>query len=211
MDDLVQKLDYSVPKMMLAKYENGQLQPNSAVVIALSKALNLPIDYFFRSFALQINDIKFRKTKSKLTTKTEQSIKAQIADLIERYIHIEEVCNVPVQFAFPINGDICNTEDVKLVAHKVREAWSIGNYGIVSVIDLLEEHGVKVLEIDTAEAFDGLSSVINDKYHVIVLNKNHLSEKQRFTVLHELGHLILRFTSNVSERDEENLCNQFAS
>ena len=70
-----------------------------------------------------------------------------------------------------------------------RDFWNIGSDGIINVIDLLEEHGIKVIEIDAPESFDGLSSMVNDLYPVIVLNKAFSSERKRFTALHELGHL----------------------
>lgn len=57
----------------------------------------------------------------------------------------------------------------------------------MNVIGLLEEHGIKVMEIDALGFFDGLSSMVNDVYPVIVLNKNFCSEHKRFTALHELG------------------------
>lgn len=93
----------------------------------------------------------------------------------------------------------------------LREIWSIGTDGIVNVISLLEEHGVKVMEIDAPPSFDGLSSLVNDAYPVIVLNKSFCPERKRFTALHELAHLLLLFDTSVSENDEEKLCNLFAS
>lgn len=49
MDDLVSAMDNSISKMAISKYENGLLAPNSTILIALSKALNQPVDYFFSS------------------------------------------------------------------------------------------------------------------------------------------------------------------
>ena len=81
----------------------------------------------------------------------------------------------------------------------------------MNVIDLLETNGIKVLEIDGSDGFDGLSSVVNDLYPVIVLNKNFPSERKRFTAMHELGHLVLNFPDDIPEKDEEKYCNLFAS
>ena len=114
-------------------------------------------------------------------------------------------------FASPFKNKISTPAQVKKAALDLRDLWKIGNDGIVNVIDLLENHGVKVMEIDAPETFDGLSSMVNDKYPVIVLNKNFPSERKRFTALHELGHIILPFDSSVSDKDEEVLCNLFAN
>ena len=211
MDDLVNAMGNSISKMAISKYENCQLSPNSSVLIALSKALNQPIDYFFRPFVLQISSIKFRKSSSKLSSKQEKAIKENISDLVERYTNIEEICDASIKFDSPIKNIISSEFEVKKSANKIREEWKIGNDGIVNVIDLLEDHGIKVLEIEAPDSFDGLSSLVNETYPVVVLNKTYSSERKRFTALHELAHLVLSFDSSVSEKEEERLCHLFAN
>lgn len=61
MDDLVSAMGNNISKMAISKYEKNQISPNSTVIISLAKALNQPVDYFFRPFTLQIESIKFRK------------------------------------------------------------------------------------------------------------------------------------------------------
>lgn len=211
MDELVAAMGNSLSKMAISKYEKCQLAPSSTVLISLSKALGQPVDYFFRPFTMQIESVKFRKHKSKLAVKQEESIKQNISDMFERYITIEEICNASVTFVSPFKKPVSSAEQVKEAALKLRDFWNIGNDGIINVIDLLEEHGIKVIEIAGPESFDGLSSMVNDAYPVIVLNKAFSSERKRFTALHELGHLILNFDDSVSEKDEETLCNLFAN
>ena len=211
MDELVAAMDNSLSKMAISKYEKCQLSPSSTVLISLSKALGQPVDYFFRPFTMQIESVKFRKHKSKLAVKQEESIRQNISDMFERYITIEEICNASVKFVSPFKKPVSSAEQVKEAALKLRDLWNIGSDGIINVIDLLEEHGIKVMEIDAPESFDGLSSMVNDLYPVIVLNKSFPSERKRFTALHELGHLILNFDGSVSEKVEETLCNLFAN
>lgn len=211
MDELVAAMGNSLSKMAISKYEKCQLAPSSTVLISLSKALGQPVDYFFRPFTMQIESVKFRKHKSKLAVKQEESIKQNISDMFERYITIEEICNASVKFVTPFKKQVSSAEQVKEAALKLRDYWNIGSDGIINVIDLLEEHGIKVMEIDAPESFDGLSSMVNDVYPVIVLNKSFPSERKRFTALHELGHLILNFDESVSEKGEETLCNLFAN
>lgn len=211
MDELVEAMNNGVSKMSISKYENAKLSPSSSVVISLSKALNQPVDYFFRPFSVQIESIKFRKHKTKLSVKQEKAIKENVSDLVERYLNIEETCNASVKFSSPFNKKINFANDIKEDALKLRQDWNLGTDGIVNVIDLLEEHGIKVMEIDAPSSFDGLSSMVNGVYPVVILNKNFSSERKRFTALHELGHLIFNFSESVSEKEEESLCNLFAS
>jgi len=211
MEELAKAMQNNYSKMAISKYEKGQLAPNSEALIAFAEALNLPVDYFFRPFTVQIDSIKFRKLKSKLGSKLENSIKENINDMIERYMDIEEICNATTLFEKPFADKISSPEQVKEAARVLREQWQIGNAGIVKVIDLLEEHGIKVLEIKAEPSFGGLSSKVNNQYPIIVLNKTFAAERKRFTALHELGHIILPFDDSVSEKDEEALCHLFAS
>ena len=210
MDDLVSAMDNSISKMAISKYENGLLAPNTTILIALSKALNQPVDYFFRPFDIKVESIKFRK-KTKLGAKQEKAIKEEINDLVERYMSIESICNCLAQFSSPVKECISIKSDVKKAAQDIRTAWQIGFDNIASVIDLLENKGIKVLELDAPDSFDGLSSMVNEHYPVIVLNKNCTPERKRFNALHELGHIALNFSDSVSEKEEERLCHFFAS
>ncbi len=210
MDELCSSMGNVVSKMTISKYENGLLAPNSGIVIALSKALNQPIDYFFRPFSVQVESVKFRK-KSSLPQKKENSLRETIADLMERYINIEEICSDSIEKNPIPQIKASSAEDVKAAAAAVRKEWKLGLSGIVNVIDLLENHGIKVIEIDASNTFDGMSSLVNEKFHVVILNKSFSVERKRFTALHELGHLVLRFPKTIDPKIEESFCHLFAS
>ncbi|MBQ0072518.1 MAG: ImmA/IrrE family metallo-endopeptidase, partial [Spirochaetales bacterium] len=211
LDDLALAMESVVTKMTISKYENCQIWPSSSVLISLSKALDQPVDYFFRPFSFEIKAIKFRKTKSRLSTKQEKAIKESISDLVERYQNVEEICNDTVLFSCFVSNPVKDVADARNAALEVRNRWGIGEDGIVNVINLLEENGVKILEIDAPDSFDGLCSIVNEIYPVIVLNKAFPSERKRFTAMHELGHLLLSFSSSITAAEEEKLCNCFAS
>lgn len=209
MDELCSLMNSSISKMAISKYERGEISPNSNILIKLSDALGQPIDYFFRPFTLQISNIQFRK-KSKLSVKQANSIKETIADRIEKYLNIEEICNSITGFEKP-KWKVSNPTDAKKYALELRKNWQIGKDGILNLVSLLEEHGIKVLLVDTDESFDGLSTIVNDTYPVIVLNEKFTSERNRFTAAHELGHIILSFADNTEQKLIERLCNAFAS
>ncbi len=210
MDELCQKMDNSLSKMAISKYENGKSMPNSTVLISLAKALNVSVEYFFRPSVFSVESIHFRK-KASLPQKKISSLKEVISDFAERYIEIEDICAVENPFAYSDYKGIKQKEDVLNAALKIRQSWNLGQDGIVNIIELLEEHGIKVLEIEASAKFDGLSTIINEKHPIIVLNKDFSSERKRFTALHELGHIVLQFDDSIEEKEQESLCNAFAN
>ncbi len=209
MDEVVCKMGDAVSKMTISKYERGETIPGSAIVIKFSNALNKTPDYFFRPFRLSMKSINFRKRTS-LSVKDCNAIKEKVSDYAERYSEIEEICVASKSFEIPFKSSIFNDTDVINAAKALRKEWNIGDDGIVNIIELLEGHGVKVLEIDAPAKFDGLSSLINDSFPMIVVNSNFDSERKRFTCLHELGHIMLSL-ENIALKEQERLCNLFAN
>lgn len=211
MDGLSNAIGNMVSKQSLAKYERGKSFPNSTVFMALTKALNLNPDYFVRPFSVSIDKVEFRK-KSSVGIKEEQSIKEIIRDQIERYIEVESILGLGFSFLSPdYQQEIKVAKDAEEVAMRMRQEWKLGEDGIPSIIEMLEEHGIKVVEIDAPEKFDGLSGFIGENMPIIVLNKNYPVERKRFTALHELGHIVLRFSPDKSPKEKEQLCHAFAN
>ena len=80
--------------------------------------------------------------------------------------------------------------------------------------DVLESKGIKVIATEAPIDFDGVSGVVGNNDYIVVLNsaQPHV-ERRRFTGMHELGHLLYndRFSPELTPRQQETLCNAFAS
>jgi Zn-dependent peptidase ImmA (M78 family)/DNA-binding XRE family transcriptional regulator len=195
----------------ISKYEKGEMMPDSKVLIALSKALDVKTDYFLRPQTVEISNIEFRKRRS-LTVKKTNSIKENIKDNIERYIELETFLNFENSFVNPIKDIIIkNTEDLEKAVETLLHYWDLGINALPNVIEILEDNDIKVVEINADEKFDGLSGWANKEIPIIVINKNFSVERKRFTALHELGHLLLNIDSEAfTHKEIEKFCNIFA-
>ena len=211
MDELCAKMNKVVSKQTISKYESGKMLPNSTNLIALANALGVKPDYLLRPFTVSLERIEFRK-KSKMGAKAESSIKEKIRDRIERYMEIEEILGIDSNFVNPIkDNSVIAPTDVYRIVEEVKNQWKLGQDGIPYVIEMLEEHCVKVIEMDAPDTFDGLSGFVGDSKPIIVLNKNFPVERKRFTAMHELGHLMLVFDESLSQKEIERFCNLFAN
>lgn len=212
MDELVRLTGEMVSKPNISKYEAGKMMPSSAVHIALARALGMDFDYFFRPVTLTITrPVDFRK-KSKLSKTDEKAIGEQVKDKAERYMEIEDTLGVNMRFGYAV-GDITvsGMADVKRVADRIRHDWNLGMGPISNVIDMLEAHQIRVMEIDAPDAFDGACMMVGEGNPVIVLNSHYTVERKRFTAMHELGHVVMCFGEGVALGDREKLCHYFAS
>ena len=99
MDMLCEKIGNLISKQSISKYENGKMMPDSSVLIAISHALNLDPDYFFRPFLFELDEfeVSFRK-KNKVKVFETNAIKEKIRDKVERYLEIENILGLENKF-----------------------------------------------------------------------------------------------------------------
>lgn len=197
----------------IKKYEDGIAMPSSDILIRLSQALKVRAEYFFRPESLALEAIEYRKHSS-LPKKRLQAITHEVIDQIERRIELENLFpQSPIKAFGGIDGlpqKIKHLDSIEDVAVAVRQAWQLGLNPIPDLIDVLETNGIRVFMIDTDadKKFDGLAAQVNGM-PIAVVSRNWPGDRQRFTLAHELGHLVLqgRLATGI---DQEKACNRFA-
>ena len=200
---LADKLENDVSKQALNKYEQGKMKPNSKGIMAISNALNVPVNYFYAIPAVKValEEVEFRKNTTKLSKLDDLSIREKAKDSFERYFELEEILHL-------------NEKNDYFVFDRIIRSPKDAEDPIPDVVEMLEDKGYKVIDIDAPEGFDGMKAVILD-HKVIVLKKSKDIEKddvvrKRFTALHELAHHALKFSDDISHKVEEALCHVFA-
>jgi Zn-dependent peptidase ImmA (M78 family) len=100
--------------------------------------------------------------------------------------------------------------EAELAARSLREHWGLGSDPIPNLVELLEERGIKILAFDLTN-IDGLTARVRRSRKgavpVIVVNGKDWGERQRFTLAHELGHMVMEGGGKV---DEEKAAHRFA-
>jgi Zn-dependent peptidase ImmA (M78 family)/DNA-binding XRE family transcriptional regulator len=197
----------------IKKYEDEQVTPTSATLLKLSRALNVRTEYFFRPETVALDRIEYRK-RSTLPKKRLEAIEHEVIDQIERRIELENLFPEPPVAPFvPVMGfptSVTDFSQIEDIAEAVRKSWDLGYDPIPDLVDVLETHGIRVFMIDANAdpKFDGLAASVN-QMPIIVVGSNWPGDRQRFTLAHELGHLMLAKRLE-SELDEEMACNRFA-
>ncbi|MEA1969842.1 MAG: XRE family transcriptional regulator [Thermodesulfobacteriota bacterium] len=207
---LAEKAGSVVTKQAISKYEKGKINPSSEVLITLSTALGVKIDYFFRPSSITIEGLEFRK-KARMTRKVEDQIKYQTIDFIQKYMELEDILDVQTVFENPVSNPLVKTrEDIEVAAQEIREKWALGQGPVSHLIELLEDKGFKIFEVSEFDYFDGLSGFVSGfNVPVVAVYKGYDLARKRFTIAHELGHLLLDF-SQADGQDIEKLCHTFA-
>lgn len=202
-----------ITAMAISKYENNQSTPSSTVLLALAAALGVRVEYFFRQSEVELTQVSHRE-HHKLPDKEEQKVLADIKEQLERWMALEDVAPAPwsVAFALPdeLPAKVSDYDQIEDIALTMRRFWKLGINPISDLIDTIETKGVKVLitQYDGHQHFDGLSARVNDA-PVVVVGKHWPGDRQRFTLAHELGHLVLHGRLH-KKLDEELACHRFA-
>lgn len=209
MEDLSRMVSPTVSRQAINKYEKGQSMPDSSMLISLSNVLGVKPDYFFRPFTVEVDKVMFRR-KNSFPAKDALTIKEKVREELERYLEVEQLCGTESKTTVD-KHHVSDMTDVLNAANDTRHRFGLGTDGITNVIEVLEDNGIKIIEVSEDESFEGLSGYANDSIPLIVINSRADSEHKRFTLLHELGHLVLKFADEISDREAENMCNIFAS
>lgn len=101
----------------------------------------------------------------------------------------------------------------EVIAKAMRQLWQVPKGPIRNLFNLIELHGVIIVPCDFESTdIDGRGMYTKNKTPIIFLNRNRTMDRQRFTVLHELGHFIMHMGSMIpSSRDTEKEAHRFAS
>ncbi len=202
-----------VTAMAISKYENNKSTPSSNVLLGIAQALGLKVEYFFRTSKVELHEVEYRK-HAKLPKKVLDQIEGDVIEQIERFLDLELFlpANPIESFKLPdkLPHEIEDYEDIESIVNIVRQAWGLGNNPIPDLIDTLEERGIRVFQSKALhdDKFDGFAAKVNG-FPVIVVGRDWPGDRQRFTLSHELGHLILndRLSSHL---DAEKAANRFA-
>jgi len=189
-----------VSHQAIGKYEKGTATPSSKVLIRLSKALNVGVEFLMRPRTVELSEIKFRKKKS--GAKELAAIRAEVRDRIERYMLVERL--FPERRKETLRRyELSSDEDAEVKAKQWRRAWCLGLDPIDNLVETAEAHGIKVVILSVPERYDGCAVWIEAEIPCLFLNQNVSECRFRLTLAHEMGHLVAKMPKGWSEKRQE--------
>lgn len=216
-----------ISRVTISKLENGLLTDvNSEALHTLSWVLKKEPRFFatpypvikdttipsYRSFVSKQkkdNDITLLKLK-----RGEDFVHYLFSFIKARYSDLNNVISPESIF------DITDTT-IEALALDVRESWGIGYGPIQNLIITLENHGIICIGLDIPIKIDSInvSFIVNEdniESSIIVYNKDSNYYRQRFSIAHELGHILLHHYIEKDEYEKnlkviEEQANRFAS
>lgn len=195
----------------LSRIENDAKEPSQTFIEKAASAFRVPEGFFVLTDTVYGAPVSVHPMWRKKADVSAGELDAVIAELNVRIMHLRRLLQ-----AAEINPsrtipqlDIEEYGDAETVAGLLRRHWMMPAGPVKNLTALLEEAGVVVVH-----SFMGGSSVSGVTFRVpglpplIVLNGDQPADRMRFTLSHELGHIVMhRFPTPTMEKE----ANDFAS
>ncbi|MBK7539381.1 MAG: ImmA/IrrE family metallo-endopeptidase [Myxococcales bacterium] len=186
----------------VSKAEAGLVDPLETSVVAWARALRYRAEVFKREHDTPPPPPRtlFRKRASL----SQGDIKAIKASIAIQCMHVERLArsvdlpepDVPL---LTIGQDVPSAEEA---ARYVRQSWRMPPGPVRHIFDPLEDHSIVVVPLQNkSDAFMGLSVHEHKRAlpPIMFFNGDAPADRVRWTVAHELGHIVLHHRSAISE------------
>ena len=206
--DRLTERGYPVTAAAISKYEKGKSYPPAQFLLLASGELNVRSTYFSHQPEMCVRWKLFRK-HNRLGKTMQDAIMSNAADLAELHIDLYSLLYPDRSTNLPPPLNVDSYQGSETAADQLRTQWELGDRPLDNLVQTAEDRGVVVISWDKSGDFDGLSGWCGD-YPVTVINTNRSTDRIRFNLAHEIGHLVMD-NSDVSAKEEEHLAHRFAA
>ncbi len=198
----------AIPQGNLSRMERDDIGVKEENLEKLCSILNYPKDFFYLTNQIATTDTHYRKT---VTIDQKTKLKAEAIMNIYKFNAEEMLKSLDVTNNVPVITD--QYDSPEKVARYLRSYWNIPKGSIDNLSKIIEDNGIIIVQVDfETDKIDGRTIVTDTGHPIIFLNKSGSGDRQRFTLAHELGHVILHINGMpIFARNEEDEAFAFAS
>lgn len=205
-EELAQQI--GLKKMAVSNYEMDKRLPDLATIRKIAEALHISLSKLTmdNSSGLVIEHGAFRKNAS-ITQTMQELILGYVDRYLARLVEVVSCFGDAVLAPVPQFEHVAVTdfESAGQYLRKILELPANGPIG--NITDILENKGYIICPIQIDERhFSGNSGTVNGRPYIAV-NTTMPAERQRFTLIHELAHLVFTFSD---DQDEERMVDGIA-
>lgn len=179
----------------LSKVENGLREPSEDIVKRIADTLEFPESFFYQQeeiYGLPVSVHPLHRKKSSVGVRGLEVIHAETNIAIMNIKRLLQ--SVELSFRHPMPSfDVEEYEgDIEKIAALTRRHWLLPNGPIENLTECLERSGCIIVWSDFHNfEVDGISFSIHKMPICIFINRNRPADRMRFTLAHELGHLVM--------------------
>ncbi len=196
---------------MLSKIEKGLNKPSEEIFTTICNVLAFPMSFFEQTNNIFEPNLSYYRKR--IVIKKRDLLKAEGSMNLVRMNLENLMTSVELpELNLPL-WDVDVHGAPEAAAKWVRQKWRIPKGRIENLTKIIEDNGIVVVPFDFgSEKMDGLSLISKDRHPIIYINNKMPGDRQRLTLAHELGHLVMHIGQQIAQvRDVEKEAMQFAS
>jgi Zn-dependent peptidase ImmA (M78 family)/transcriptional regulator with XRE-family HTH domain len=200
-----------IPQPVISRIENGLTAPDSAMLLKAGQVYQVPPEFFEQRdpvYGPPVSVHAMTRAKSDVTAYQLDQI---TAELNIRLMHLTRFLE-GVDFNATANVPTLDVEQYgspEKIAATVRAHWGVPSGPVKNLMQWVERAGVVVgFSRFGGASVSGVTFKVPGRPPLVLLNSTHPADRMRFTLAHEIGHLVMhRFPTD----DMETEANTFAS
>jgi Zn-dependent peptidase ImmA (M78 family)/transcriptional regulator with XRE-family HTH domain len=194
-----------------SKMEKGLLNVPSETLNQIATILDYPLSFFYReSVRTPISSFYYRR-RITIPKKSLTELEAKLNIFRIIVDELLESVDVP-EYKLPIY-QVSDSMTPSEIAVRLRDFLKLPTGPIKNLVKVLESAGIIVYFIKSnVDKFDGITLISDKGQPIIFINSSLPNDRKRFTISHEVFHLIahIPFSPLPYDRDEEREANEFA-
>jgi len=198
--------ELSTVPSLISKFERGDVVPTNENLERIAEFLDCPVEFFFqtdRIYGLGCSFLFHRRRKT-MPQPEQRRLIAKLNVLrmqIERLLHGMEMDADNSFFRM----DVDQHGGPEKIASLVRTAWNLPQGPVSSVVGAIESAGGLVVAYPFGNSkASGMSWWLPNSLPLFFINSEMPGDHQRFTLMHEVGHVIMHRIPHERIEDEAN-------
>src|SRR5579859_1209552 len=168
----------------LSNYETAKTPAPVSLIDALASLYGRPREWFLHVGPM-LSNVRYRALKA-VRAGDKRAFEGEALGWFQAYLAVENAVDDPLvqpKGKFVVKS----TETGADAARRLRQAYNLENYPVPSVIRMVENAGIRVIQLRTDARIDGIAAWLGD-VPVVALNQGLSNDRIRMNAAHELGH-----------------------
>jgi Zn-dependent peptidase ImmA (M78 family)/transcriptional regulator with XRE-family HTH domain len=196
-----------IAQPVLSRFENGPAEPDDAFLHKAASVYSLPREFFDLRDPVYGPPVSVHPMLRAKADISARDLDMVVSEMNLRVMHVrrflDAVDYAPTSELPSLEVEQYGSPD--RIAGVVRAHWGVPSGPVKSLTALVERSGVIVGTSDFSGAsISGMTFRVPGQPPLVLLNRNHPADRMRFTLAHELGHLVMHRFPTPEMEDEAN-------
>jgi Zn-dependent peptidase ImmA (M78 family) len=197
-----------IEQPILSRMENGLTEIRGDVILKASQVYEVPASFFSQAQPVYGPPVSVHPMYRRKADVTGRELDSVVAELNVRVMHLRKLLDAAevANSAEIPKLDVNDYEDPEEIAAVVRAHWRVPRGPIADLTLLAERAGIFVVHSPlSGTSISGVTFAVPGLAPLVILNSEQTADRQRWSLAHEIGHLVMHRLPSASMEEEANI------